>query len=174
MCCQHVHKGKVWLKHPTCTVMFNFLCKLHRGTNKVPQMCTYILMYRLHISTMVNFLAIKFKVIFRLVEHLLCFTKEDVALFSWFVCFHTATSQSVSKSVCKSHGSKTVLLLVRVGCVTLFLKSEAAGSFIAPLVAGCSTGHKPRPLHVNEWDFNQNKKINNTSNTIFWNMVLVI
>ncbi len=46
--------------------------------------------------------------------------------------------------------------------------------FDRPLVAGCSIGHKPRPLHVNEWDLSQNKKINYTSNTIFQNMVLVI
>ncbi len=60
------------------------------------------------------------------------------------------------------------------GASPFSLKVLAAGSFFAPLVAGCSTGHKPRPLHVNEWDFNQYKKINNTSNTIFRNMVLVI
>ncbi len=58
----------------------------------------------------------------------------------------------------------------KIGCVSLVLKSEAASSVIAPLVAGCSTGHKPRPLHVNEWDFV--KKMN--SNTIFLNMILVI
>ncbi len=34
----------------------------------------------------------------------------------------------------------------------------SCGLFDCPLVAGCSTGHKPRPLHVNEWDFSQNKK----------------
>ncbi len=50
----------------------------------------------------------------------------------------------------------------------------SCGLFDRPLVAGCSTGHKPRPLHVNEWDLSQSKKINYTSNTIFWNMVLVI
>ncbi len=48
------------------------------------------------------------------------------------------------------------------------------GLFDRPLVVGCSTGHKHHPLHVNEWDLSQNKKINYTSNTIFQNMVLVI
>ncbi len=46
----------------------------------------------------------------------------------------------------------------------------SCGLFDRPLVVGCSTGHKPRPLHVNEWDLSQNKKINYTSNTIFQNM----
>ncbi len=30
--------------------------------------------------------------------------------------------------------------------------------FDSPLVAGCSTGHKPCSLHVNEWDFSQKNK----------------
>ncbi len=32
------------------------------------------------------------------------------------------------------------------------------GLFDRPLVVGCSTCHKPRPLHVIGWDFSQNKK----------------
>ncbi len=54
------------------------------------------------------------------------------------------------------------------------LEKWSCGLFDRPLVVGCSTGHKPRPLHVNEWDLSQNKKNNYTSNTIFQNMVLVI
>ncbi len=50
----------------------------------------------------------------------------------------------------------------------------SCGLFDRPLVVGFSTGHKPRPLHVNELDFSQNKTNNYTSNTIFQNMVLVV
>ncbi len=38
-------------------------------------------------------------------------------------------------------------------------------------------GHKPRPLHVNEWDFSQNKKNNYTlqfSEIWFWSFKVVI
>ncbi len=56
------------------------------------------------------------------------------------------------------------------GCISLVLKSEAAGSLIAPWwLATFFTVHKPRPLHVNKWEFSQKKK-NYTSNTIFRNM----
>ncbi len=49
-----------------------------------------------------------------------------------------------------------------------------------PFVADCSTVHKPRPLHVNEWDFSQDKKINFTSKCNFtfkiwfWSFRLVV
>ncbi len=33
----------------------------------------------------------------------------------------------------------------------------SCGLFDRPLVVGCSTGHKPRPLHVKEWDLSQKK-----------------
>jgi len=43
--------------------------------------------------------------------------------------------------------------------------------FDRPLVAGCSIDHKPRPLHLIEWDASQTqkkkKKLNYTSNNIF-------
>ncbi len=57
-----------------------------------------------------------------------------------------------------SQGVVCLALLVLFGCASHVLKSEAAGLFDRPLVAGCSTGHKPRPLHVNEWDLSQKKK----------------
>ncbi len=43
------------------------------------------------------------------------------------------------------------------GCASHVQKSEAAGSLIAPLWLA-AVQVKPRPLHVNEWDFRQNKK----------------
>ncbi len=49
----------------------------------------------------------------------------------------------------------------------------SCGLFDCPLVADCNTGHKPRPLHVKEWDSSQNKKINYTSNKIFQNMFFI-
>ncbi len=36
-----------------------------------------------------------------------------------------------------------------------------------PLVAGCSIGHKSRPLHVSRWDMGQTKKSKYTSNIYF-------
>ncbi len=56
-----------------------------------------------------------------------------------------------------SQGVVCLALLVLFGCASHVLKSEAAGLFDRPLVAGCSTGHKARPLHVNEWDLSQKK-----------------
>jgi len=44
------------------------------------------------------------------------------------------------------------------------LDAEAI-TFRSPLVAGCSIGRKPHPLHVLEWEVNQiKKKSNYTSN----------
>ncbi len=63
--------------------------------------------------------------------------------------------------------------MIKLLCLTCPEK-WSCGLFDRPLVAGYSTCHKPRPLHVNEWDLSQNIKINYTSNTIFQNMVLVI
>ena len=43
-----------------------------------------------------------------------------------------------------------------------------------PLVAGCSIGHKSRPLHVNGWNMSQTKTSKCTANTFFPKMVSVI
>ena len=44
-----------------------------------------------------------------------------------------------------------------------------------PLVAGCSIGHKARPLHVSGWDMGQTKKSKYMSNTyLILKMVSVI
>ncbi len=71
--------------------------------------------------------------------------------------------------------TQTVLVYAYTGCAWLTWPEKwSCGLFDRPLVAGCRIGHKPRPLHVNEWYWSQNKKINYTSNTIFRKMVLVI
>ncbi len=67
----------------------------------------------------------------------------------------------------------TILSLVRfcddkhnVCCVFILSVSHSSWkvklqALWSPLVAGCSTGHEPHPLHVSEWDFSQKKKNKN-------------
>ncbi len=61
-----------------------------------------------------------------------------------------------------SYNSYTVALGLRRACVNRVCLTRpskwSCGLFDRPLVAGCSTGHKPHPLHVNEWYFSQKKK----------------